>query len=803
MINVIVRLLRWISRRLGLHNLLMFSLLTVIVISMVVGIVGTVGGLEVSLMVIVALAGLFVGWWLGSTSLSGWKSGVLIFVLGFAGMFLRVGQLGDEIVAVLKASFDLARDVIPWLALIPLQRLPESLFVDWLPILSALADLWGGVSTLVIRAAVWLQALVLGEPAIDPVAATLMWGQAMLAITAWASWTLRRRARPLLAIAPGGVLLIAALSYQRTDTTVIPVLLGAVMLLLAVAAFATRQRRWQTAGLDFPDLGDDTALVVVVVTSVLVFSAAVSPTITIQNLVDFMDRLAPGQAGGSDSDGGPPVVIPPDLMEKSSFEDLRAGGLPRRHLVGSGPELSEELAMLISTEELPAGPQEILGSQAPRYYWRGITYDVYNGHGWVTRNIDIVDYSAEDSLALPPFESQRKLWQNVRIVGNVAGLLHTAGTLDSVDQDYSIAWRSEGDIFGATLESTTYGALSSLSTATEEELRSASSDYPDSIRNRYLALPDTVPDRVLGLARDLTATSATPYDRAVAIESYLRAYPYNLDVPLPPPSSEDIVDYFLFELKEGYCDYYATSMVVLARAAGLPARLVIGYAPGTYDARGAVYVVTEADAHAWVEVYFPEYGWIEFEPTGGRPGIRRSDEDMLAPGLPDFGDRPESARATWERVNRYAWLGWLLPLVLPVLIVRTWLSIDERRLRRLEPAAAVARLYQRVRRNGRQLAIRMCAGDTPYEFNESFAKWAADLAREKRWGEVLEGVVFQMHRLVDLYVKAHYTSHSLRMIDSWNAMEAWKRLRWRLWLARLLQWRPELPTRRGKPRRES
>jgi transglutaminase-like putative cysteine protease len=81
---------------------------------------------------------------------------------------------------------------------------------------------------------------------------------------------------------------------------------------------------------------------------------------------------------------------------------------------------------------------------------------------------------------------------------------------------------------------------------------------------------------VLALARDLTATEPTPFDRARAIEAYLRTYPYTLDLP-SPKLDRDVVDYFLFDLRQGYCDYYATSMVVLARAAGLPARLAVGY----------------------------------------------------------------------------------------------------------------------------------------------------------------------------------------------------------------------------------
>jgi transglutaminase-like putative cysteine protease len=118
----------------------------------------------------------------------------------------------------------------------------------------------------------------------------------------------------------------------------------------------------------------------------------------------------------------------------------------------------------------------------------------------------------------------------------------------------------------------------------------------------------------------LTSAEPTPYDRARAIEQYLRTFPYSLDVPHPPPD-QDLVDYFLNDLRKGYCDYYASAMVVLARAAGIPARLAIGYANGTYDLNSRRFLVTEADAHSWVEVFFPNIGWVAFEPTAGRPAL--------------------------------------------------------------------------------------------------------------------------------------------------------------------------------------
>ena len=139
----------------------------------------------------------------------------------------------------------------------------------------------------------------------------------------------------------------------------------------------------------------------------------------------------------------------------------------------------------------------------------------------------------------------------------------------------------------------------------------------------HLQLPDTVTERTRQLAEELTGHLDSPYAKATAIESYLRTYEYDLSVPEPPPGVTDVTDFFLFELKRGYCDYYATAFVTLARLAGLPTRFATGYAVGAWDGFDRVWVVSEAEAHSWPEVLFPEVGWIPFEPTAGRPSLTR------------------------------------------------------------------------------------------------------------------------------------------------------------------------------------
>lgn len=150
-----------------------------------------------------------------------------------------------------------------------------------------------------------------------------------------------------------------------------------------------------------------------------------------------------------------------------------------------------------------------------------------------------------------------------------------------------------------------------------------------------MQLPDHLPERVRTLAAEITREAANPYDKAKRIEQYLQLnFPYTNRPDLSKGRSRDFVDRFLFEIREGYCDYYSTAMVVMARSVGLPARWVKGYASGAAEMNGelfgmfpdevsantdagGVYTVRNSDAHSWVEVYFNGYGWIPFEPTAG------------------------------------------------------------------------------------------------------------------------------------------------------------------------------------------
>lgn len=142
---------------------------------------------------------------------------------------------------------------------------------------------------------------------------------------------------------------------------------------------------------------------------------------------------------------------------------------------------------------------------------------------------------------------------------------------------------------------------------------STSRNYPPRVSSLYLQLPHVDP-RVTNLAREITSGSESNYARARAIDGYLKSH-YAYTLQLPRERMPDPLAYFLFERKKGHCEYFASSMTVMLRTLGIPARVVNGFRGGEYNDLTSSYIIREKDAHSWVEVYFPEYGWVTFDPT--------------------------------------------------------------------------------------------------------------------------------------------------------------------------------------------
>jgi hypothetical protein len=194
-----------------------------------------------------------------------------------------------------------------------------------------------------------------------------------------------------------------------------------------------------------------------------------------------------------------------------------------------------------------------------------------------------------------------------------------AGTAQSLEGSYRSVGVDDGDaVFNLDLEHpvSRYQAISDIAQPSAPELRRAGTVYPTYLDPVYTRLPSSLDPRIPQLARQITASADNSYDKALALETYLRSnYQYTLQLSRTVP--HDPLANFLFERRQGHCEYFASSMAVMLRSLGIPARLVNGFRTGEFNDLTSQYVVRASNAHSWVEVFFPGRGWIAFDPTPG------------------------------------------------------------------------------------------------------------------------------------------------------------------------------------------
>jgi len=290
------------------------------------------------------------------------------------------------------------------------------------------------------------------------------------------------------------------------------------------------------------------------------------------------------------------------------------GGSPSGVPLSQPPEQTRIGSTQSFGGSLPQTPQFVVDGPS-NAYWRQTAYATYTGSSWsssprwqsidrgVPNDARTVDGQAMEYRVtlLVPSSSLPTAWQpsSVRLPNGSAGV--EASTVGGVRTTRRLPADS------------TYLARSAAPPDDPAALRAAGTDYPAEITARYTQLPETTPSRVGSFTDELTAGDETPYDEATTIRDWLAKKPYSLNAS--HEAGEPVADQFIFEMESGYCQYYATSMVVMLRTQGIPARYAVGYAPGERVDKNQ-YLVTADRGHAWVEVFFPETGWVRFDPTG-------------------------------------------------------------------------------------------------------------------------------------------------------------------------------------------
>jgi hypothetical protein len=436
--------------------------------------------------------------------------------------------------------------------------------------------------------------------------------------------------------------------------------------------------------------------------------------------------------------------------------------------------------------------QVLYGKLPEDVKWRGIALASFDGQRWwnpaepairqpmsgaaldLTRAAPNAFYSGAARFPALPTMSYRVVMEPVGL-----NLFFLAPVPLRLKGDYrSVGVTPDGAFFNAQLNESemsqpinVYAADADVRNPEPFVRDSQSTDYPPRISHLYLQLPRVDP-RVRDLARRVTASAGSNYARAQAVESYLRTN-FSYTLQLPGVQEADPLATFLFQRKRGHCEYFASSMAIMLRTLDIPARVVNGFRGGEYNDLTGNYIVRERDAHSWVEVYFPEFGWVTFDPTPGSSQaglngrlerldlymdavrevwrewvlnydfshqLRLSNQLSVATGSMQSGFRTWTSTRYRRMLDRMA--GWqqrmqnmspwemaiacgLLALLLALPFVpKAWSSLRYARTRRdpqRAPTSAASFWYMRLLRRLARRGIRKTPAQTPAEFTSSIA----------------------------------------------------------------------------------
>jgi transglutaminase-like putative cysteine protease len=617
---------------------------------------------------------------------------------------------------------------------------------------------------------------------------------------AWLTWCALRWQAVLWGMLPLAIVMAVNVNLSGQDVTYMVIYLGLGLLLLAQAAHRRQHRDWEKRSLDYPeDLGLEWSVSAASIVLIVALAARLAPVFgTAEGWRALSDLFRPAQQQVEDtaarifSQVSPPRVSP----EPAVIVDTPALGV-----VGAPPATGNDVVFWVSTSD-PAPPPPEAGPAAqysgPQHYWRSQIYTTYTGRGWEEAPFTSAAYvppslvptydptTHTSSIPAPP--GRYVLQQTFQMEARHNAPLFSASQPVQVDSKIYPGETGAPLVLravlpdGSTLVQATPDALAArgnhivsytvTSFATKvsaDQLAAAGTNYSIDIRRTYLQLPDSLPQRVRDLGARLAQNAATPYDIAIRIQNYLRlTYTYTLDVP-PPPAGRDVTDYFLFEAPGGFCSYYATAMAVLLRTQGVPARVVTGYATGSYDYSRNAYAVTAGLAHAWVEVYFPGFDWVEFEPTVSQVPFGYA---SLTQAVPGSTPAPEGQPFSLPPVLTFL----ILLLVLAggvgvlVLLLR-FLGRGPRPGPRVDLALLAQSHYFTVRRALGQAGVSAASSATPNEF----------LAQATVRLERCRGLSSALQQATQIYEEAAFSPRppAARQVES--ARQAWGRSFWE-WL---------------------
>jgi transglutaminase-like putative cysteine protease len=771
-------------RRLTTAEALGMSVVTVALFIFIHGIVSSFRGTDFGDFLWLCLCALWISFGLRRIRLNGIPASAGIAALGILLAWVLGARLTRPLLELMKAVVSSIPQVLS--AVRNAEPMNATVIVEaWSVVAQASSALWARLQD-------WLPGFNARGTILDPLIRNMVWMLILWLCAAWMGWFAERRSA-VRAFLPSMAALAAVTSYSERRFEYLWMMVVLLLILMGLWSYKNHTLQWLKKRIDYSesiriDNSQAVALLVLFIGTV----AFITPSVSWNDIVEFLreDREADNEVAELLGIQEPPG--------SAGAADIQQPSLPRDHLLTGGPTNSENIVMTIRTGEFPPAPNPSVTFDAPRYYWRSTVYDRYVGAGWVTGAVTRQNIAANTPLIPGLLNGYRLVHLDVRMIEPEGGLFWS-GTLFSADIPLIANWRVrppsdlfadqpallQADLFAVETNAGAYQADAYVPMPGIADLRAADAEYPVEIRVRYLQLPATVPNRVHDLARQITDGLINPYERAQAIENYLRGnYPYDLEVP-PPPEGRDVADYFLFDLKKGYCDYFATAMVVLARSSGIPARFVSGYSPGAYDAFGAQYIVRESDAHSWAEVYFPGIGWIEFEPTASLPEIERTGASIPA-SLEDRSGE-DSASELLSRFRAEQILLWSSPLLVVLMSAILYFAFLERwRVLRLSPEAAADVVYQRFYRAARPLAGAWTRAETSTEFLYKVTFGLSVIQRRTRFKKISAATCVNATRLTDIYQASLFKRQKIHKRDAVTAWRTWRHLRGQLFIMKVL-----------------
>jgi transglutaminase-like putative cysteine protease len=592
-------------------------------------------------------------------------------------------------------------------------------------------------------------------------------------LSAWLVWSVARRKHALEGLLPLGILLAINnhLSDQSTFAMLPFITLG--ISLIARTNFSYQNADWTARNVDHPDdLGLEWG----------VNSFAIALFISLMAILSPVFTTPEGRKGLLD------ILRPVQELTVETAERLFADVNPPRadsgypvqglevNVIGPPPSQSHETIMWVQISDPAPSPTDNSGNHfaSPQHYWRSSIYIDYTGIGWLAPEMSPPHESHSPTENPPP--GRYNLHQRYELVTRPQGSLYAVNMPISMTVNDEVITLEPDAVLPQT-DRFEYEVTSWAVDLTDEQLTNSTIDYPPQISSSYLQLPESVPQRVLDLANRITVGAGSPYNMAVRIETYLRnTYPYTLDVP-SPPQGRDVVDYFLFEAPGGFCSYYASAMTVMLRAVGVPARLVTGYAMGDYEPTRNAFQVIASDAHAWVEVYFIDYGWVEFEPTAARTPFERASSATVRSRSDLNKTSPVSSIYSGREL-----------LILGVFLISLYLLITGIRWltqpREVSQHAKIFKLYREIRYRLAAMGYRTSISTTPHEFLQIYN---SDLSQKPILFEALS-------RATNLYVEARFSLQPLPVSQVEHVHRLWRRARSQR-LSLWLKWVFDAPTR--------